>query len=85
MHITNYSVGEVRALLAPLFGCKAEDIGEIVIVADSPTFQKVGVFSTMCCDIRIHYDAIALALLARGIESLATKMYEDGPQHGPGE
>lgn len=85
MHETPYTAGETRALIAPFMGVDPEKINNIVIVADSTEYGGIGVFTTYGCQIIAHGNTQAICLLTQAITSLATRIYEDSPQHGPGE
>ena len=84
-HESGYTRGELKALVAPTLGCKPEDLGDVVIVAYGTDENIVGVHTTISCSNRIHWQTRAQCLLADGIRSFATSIYDETLQHGPGE
>lgn len=85
IHRSAYSNGEARALIAPMLGCDAEDMGDFIIIARSREGEHIGIFHTMYCSYRQHSDCRALDLIGEFIREQAALMHEYGPQHGPGE
>lgn len=84
-HESDYTRGELKALVAPMLGCQPEDLGEVIVVASSTDGNDVGVHTTITCSNRVHWLTRAQCLLADGIRSLATSIYDETLQHGPGE
>jgi hypothetical protein len=83
---SGYTIGETRALIAPLFGCTPDEIGEIVIIVSDTSEMNVGVHTTMHCQIKAHWQARAIALMSDGIKSIASAIHTEAPGfHGPGE
>lgn len=81
---SEFKVGEVKALVAPLLACRAEDLGEVLVVARSANGKNIGVFTTMCChehDEHTHHRNIDL--MAEAIQHEAAILHGMGPQHGP--
>lgn len=83
-HESPYTLGEAKALVAPLMSCTTEDLGDFIIIARSKD-DKIGVFHTMICKHQMHQDCRALDLVAEYTQHLAAVMYENSEHHGPGE
>jgi hypothetical protein len=83
--LSGFTAGEIRALMAPMLGCSAEDLGDITIVAEDAHANKVGVFTTYYCKINNHWRTRAITMMASGIAALCGNIYDESTQHGPGE
>jgi len=82
---SKYKRGEVMALIAPLLGCNAEELGDVLIIARDHTGSKIGVHHTMWCSQELHAHCKALDLVGEYIQQVAAQIFEESPQHGPGE